>query len=31
MNMLLLAKHTLFVCDTYVNENPTPSRWPRSR
>jgi malate dehydrogenase (oxaloacetate-decarboxylating)(NADP+) len=23
MNMLLLAKHTLFVCDTYVNENPS--------
>ena len=23
MNMLLLAKHTLFLCDTYVNENPS--------
>jgi malate dehydrogenase (oxaloacetate-decarboxylating)(NADP+) len=31
MNMLLLPKHTLFLCDTYVNENPTPSNWPRSR
>jgi malate dehydrogenase (oxaloacetate-decarboxylating)(NADP+) len=26
MNMLLLAKHTLFVCDTYVNENPSPEQ-----
>jgi malate dehydrogenase (oxaloacetate-decarboxylating)(NADP+) len=26
MNMLLLAKHTLFVCDTYINENPTPEQ-----
>ena len=23
MNVLLLPHHTLFVCDTYVNENPT--------
>jgi malate dehydrogenase (oxaloacetate-decarboxylating)(NADP+) len=23
MNMLLLAKHTLFICDTYVNEDPS--------
>ncbi|MBI5790654.1 MAG: NADP-dependent malic enzyme, partial [Rhodocyclales bacterium] len=23
MNMLLLAKHTLFLCDTYVNEDPS--------
>jgi malate dehydrogenase (oxaloacetate-decarboxylating)(NADP+) len=23
MNMLLLARHTLFLCDTYVNEDPT--------
>ena len=26
MNMLLLPKHTLFVCDTYVNENPSPEQ-----
>jgi len=23
MNMLLLQRHTLFICDTYVNENPS--------
>ena len=23
MNMLLLARHTLFLCDTYVNEDPS--------
>jgi malate dehydrogenase (oxaloacetate-decarboxylating)(NADP+) len=23
MNMLLLARHTLFMCDTYVNEDPS--------
>jgi malate dehydrogenase (oxaloacetate-decarboxylating)(NADP+) len=23
MNMLLLPRHTLFVCDTYVNDNPS--------
>ncbi|MBI5609645.1 MAG: NADP-dependent malic enzyme, partial [Deltaproteobacteria bacterium] len=23
MNLLLLPKHTLFICDTYVNEDPT--------
>ena len=23
MNLLLLPKHTLFICDTYVNENPS--------
>jgi len=26
MNMLLLPKHTLFLCDTYINENPTPEQ-----
>ena len=26
MNMLLLARHTLFLCDTYVNENPSPEQ-----
>jgi malate dehydrogenase (oxaloacetate-decarboxylating)(NADP+) len=26
MNMLMLPNHTLFLCDTYVNEDPTPSR-----
>jgi malate dehydrogenase (oxaloacetate-decarboxylating)(NADP+) len=26
MNMLLLAKHTLFLCDTYVNEDPSPEQ-----
>ena len=24
MNLLLLPNHTLFVCDTYVNEDPSP-------
>ena len=24
MNLLLLPRHTLFLCDTYVNENPGP-------
>ncbi|MBU0752428.1 MAG: NADP-dependent malic enzyme [Gammaproteobacteria bacterium] len=24
MNLLLLPRHTLFVCDTYVNEDPDP-------
>ncbi len=23
MNVLLLAQHTVFICDTYVNDNPT--------
>ena len=27
----MLDKHTLFIADTYVNEDPTPRRWPRSR
>jgi len=26
MNLLLLARHTLFVCDTYINEDPTAER-----
>jgi len=26
MNLLLLAKHTLFLCDTYVNEDPSAER-----
>jgi len=24
MNLLLLPKHTLFICDTYVNQDPSP-------
>jgi malate dehydrogenase (oxaloacetate-decarboxylating)(NADP+) len=24
MNLLLLSNHTLFICDTYVNEDPSP-------
>ncbi len=26
MSLLLLPKHTLFICDTYVNENPSPEQ-----
>jgi malate dehydrogenase (oxaloacetate-decarboxylating)(NADP+) len=26
MNVLMLPKRTVFICDTYVNENPTPEQ-----
>jgi malate dehydrogenase (oxaloacetate-decarboxylating)(NADP+) len=26
MNVLMLAKRTVFICDTYVNDNPTPAQ-----
>ena len=26
MNVLMLAKHTVFICDTYVNQDPTPEQ-----
>jgi malate dehydrogenase (oxaloacetate-decarboxylating)(NADP+) len=26
MNLLLLSRHTLFVCDTYINEDPSAER-----
>ena len=29
MNMLMLPGRQLFICDTYVNDDPTPSRSPR--
>ena len=30
MNGLLLPNRTLFICDTYVNRNPTAEHWSRS-
>ena len=30
MNLLMLPERTLFICDTYVNVDPSPSRSPRS-
>ena len=29
MNVLMLPGRTVFICDTYVNADPTPSRSPR--
>ncbi len=29
MNALMLPARNVFICDTYVNEDPTPSRSPR--
>ena len=29
MNALMLPERTVFICDTYVNPIPTPSRSPR--
>jgi phosphotransacetylase len=31
MNALMLPEHTLFITDTFVNEEPAPRNWPRSR